>query len=128
MSITRSELQNTYTMAHNTISSTAGTSALQAHLAGLQAVADRASHDGYALAQHPVPAPDVRDETLDWNDVLITALADYDDWEKAEQGFGPLDTGWTNPGSDHIAWWITQYGAPAVRAAIANAATDGGEG
>ncbi len=76
----------------------------------------RAVRDALGLT----PTPDVSDEALDWDDVLLTALCDYDDWEKAEQGFGPLDIGWTNPGSDHIAMWIKEFGAPAVRQALAS--------
>lgn len=58
-------------------------------------------------------------DTAYWENVLTIALCDYDDKEKADQGFGLLDIGWTNPTSTRIAWWIHEYGAPAISAAIA---------
>jgi len=75
-------------------------------------------------AMPTTPEPDVPEEPIDWQGVLSNALCAYDDREKAEQGFGPLDTGWANPGSDHIAWWIEEFGAPAVRHAITDASKE----
>ncbi len=50
MMLTDNQLQTTYSVAHHAERRQNGdASALQAHLAGLRAVAERASHDGYVL-------------------------------------------------------------------------------
>jgi hypothetical protein len=77
----------------------------------------------HLFAAHPGPRAVPEVDPIDWESVMDTAICNYEDWEKAEQGHGPLDTGWTSAYGDMLSWWVKDFALPAIENALSGEKT-----